>query len=338
MSLSTDSTYLKLISSRLRNFKQKSAYLWNFSCPLCGDSQKNKSKARGYAFAKGNNLFYRCHNCSASTNIGNLIKQVDTAVHKDYVLERYKTGETNKVVEAPLPLKTRLPIIKKSYDHAVYVSELPDSHYCKQYVINRKIPKETWNKLLFTEKYEDFANALVPDHGKNITNDARLIIPYFNEKKELIAVSGRSLIDTTYKLRYVTIRTNDSDIKLIYGLDTINKSEVVYIVEGPIDSLFLNNTIASSDSNLTKTAEVSGLENVVLVFDNEPRNKEIVKMIHSGIKAGHKVVIWPDTIVSKDINEMILNGMSVSDVQDIISNNTYQGVKANLKFNYWKKI
>jgi hypothetical protein len=338
MSLSTDSTYLKLISSRLRNFKQKSAYLWNFSCPICGDSQKNKSKARGYAFAKGNSLFYRCHNCAASTNIGNLIKQVDPAVHKEYVLERYKTGETNKVVEAPLPLKTRLPIIKQKYEHAVYVSELPDGHYCKDYVIARNIPKEKWNKLLFTEKYLDFINALVPDHGKNINNDARLVIPFFNKDKELVAVSGRALGETTYKLRYVTLRTNDSEDKLIYGLDTINQSEVIQIVEGPIDSLFLNNTIASGDANLNKTAESMNVENVVLVFDNEPRNKEIVKMIQTAIKAGRKVVIWPDTMIGKDINEMIQNGVSAGEVQDIISNNTFQGVKANLKFNYWKKI
>jgi hypothetical protein len=131
---------------------------------------------------------------------------------------------------------------------------------------------------------------------------------------------------------------NDSEDKLIYGLDTINQSQVIQIVEGPIDSLFLNNTIASGDANLNKTAESMNVENVVLVFDNEPRNKEIVKMVQTAIKAGRKVVIWPDTMQGKDINEMIQNGVSAGEVQDIISNNTFQGVKANLKFNYWKKI
>ena len=94
MSLYIDSKFLRLISSRLRNFKQKKDYLWNFSCPFCGDSAKNKTKARGYVFQKGSNLIYNCHNCGKGTSAGLLIKHVDPSLHKEYTLERYKAGES----------------------------------------------------------------------------------------------------------------------------------------------------------------------------------------------------------------------------------------------------
>ena len=74
MSLPIDTKYLRLVSSRLRNFKQKNTYLFNFSCPYCGDSQKNKSKARGYVFSKGNDLIFKCHNCGVGANVGNFLK------------------------------------------------------------------------------------------------------------------------------------------------------------------------------------------------------------------------------------------------------------------------
>ena len=176
-----------------------------------------------------------------------------------------------------------------------------------------------------------------PNHGKQIINDARLVIPFYDENDELIAVSGRALETGDKLLRYVTIRTNESQNKLIYGLDRIKSSEKILLVEGPIDSLFLNNCLASGDANLALTAkDISG--DVTLIFDNEPRNKEIVKMIQSAINLNHNVVIWPNTVTGKDINEMILNGNSPGEIEKIISRNTFNGIEAQLKFNMWKKI
>ena len=346
MALSTDSKYVRLVSSRLRNFKQKNTNLWNFSCPYCGDSKTNKLKARGYVYAKGNDLFYRCHNCGVGTNVANFLKHVDPSIHGEYVLEKYKSNTANtyhrKSNTSPRiitePPKFGHIQKRRIFEHGEWLSDLPSGHFCLTYVENRLLPEEHYDKLLFTSNYKAFCDALIPDHGKELVEDARLVIPYYNYQNELIAVSGRALESSSYKLRYVTLRTNDSTNKLIYGMDRVDLKKRVYLVEGPLDSLFLNNCVASGDANLALTVKNIQAEKITLVFDNEPRNKEVCKLIENAIKSNHDVVIWPDNIEGKDINEMILNGFSNSEIQDIIDSNTFYGLEAITKFTFWKKL
>lgn len=343
MSLPIDTKYIRLVSSRLRNFKQKNSYLFNFSCPYCGDSQKNKSKARGYIFPKGNDLIYKCHNCGVGANVGNFLKHIDSSLYREYTLEKYKTGETNNSYSANTILNIQPPKFgrvekAKIFEHAEWCSKLPSGHYCLEYLSKRQIPKEFYNKLLFTQHYKQFVDALVLNHGKQIVDDARLIIPFYNEYDDLIAVSGRALETSDKTLRYVTIRTNDSENKLIYGMDRINLNQSVKILEGPIDSMFLTNCVASGDANLTIVANEISSDEKLLIFDNEPRNKEIVKMMQDAIKLDHNVVIWPNNIKGKDINEMIIAGKTVDEIEKIISSNSFRSIEAQLRFNMWKKI
>jgi len=343
MSLPIDTKYIRLVSSRLRNFKQKNSYLFNFSCPYCGDSQKNKSKARGYIFPKGNDLIYKCHNCGVGANVGNFLKHIDSSLYREYTLEKYKTGETNNSYSANTILNIQPPKFgrvekAKIFEHAEWCSKLPSGHYCLEYLSKRQIPKEFYNKLLFTQHYKKFVDALVLNHGKQIVDDARLIIPFYNEYDDLIAVSGRALETSDKTLRYVTIRTNDSENKLIYGMDRINLNQSVKILEGPIDSMFLTNCVASGDANLTIVANEISSDEKLLIFDNEPRNKEIVKMMQDAIKLDHNVVIWPNNIKGKDINEMIIAGKTVDEIEKIISSNSFRSIEAQLRFNMWKKI
>jgi hypothetical protein len=227
---------------------------------------------------------------------------------------------------------------QKVFDHAEWVDKLPEGHFCLSYVKNRKLPKSSYDKLLFTSDYKRFVDALIPNHGKQLISDARLIIPFYNKDNELIAVSGRALETSDKTLRYITIRTNDSESKLIYGLDRIILSQKVLLVEGPIDSLFLNNCLASGDANLEIASKNVPAKDIVLVYDNERRNREIVNMMQKAIKNVYQVVIWPDSIEGKDINEMIVSGLSPDEIHEIISNNTFSGIQAQLKFNMWKKI
>ena len=347
MALYTDTKYIRLVSSRLRNFKQKNDNLWNFSCPFCGDSKTNLLKARGYVYAKGNDLFYRCHNCGVGTNVANFLKHIDPTIHDEYVFEKYKSGATSNTyhrTSSPAPrIITNPPkfghIKKRSiFEHGIWINDLPSGHFCLNYVENRLIPKEHYDKLLFTSNYKAFCDALIPDHGKELVEDARLVIPYFNYQNELIAVSGRALETSSYKLRYVTLRTNESTNKLIFGTDRVDLTKRVYLVEGPLDSLFLDNCVASGDANLALTVKNIQAKNTTLVFDNEPRNKEVCKLIENAIKSNHDVVIWPDGIDGKDINEMILNGFSAGEIQGIIDSNTFYGLEAIAKFTFWKKL
>lgn len=346
MSLPIESKYLRLVSSRLRNFKQKKDYLWNFSCPICGDSKKNLSKARGYVFAKGTNLFYSCHNCGVGISLGNLIKHVDSALYKEFVLERYKSGESGfSNFKSPSfdiqPPKFDKLDKQKVFEHAEWVGDLPEGHFCLTYLNKRKILDIPGikSRLLFTAHYKQFLDTLVPNHGKDkLVDDARLVIPFYDKYNELIAVSGRALENSDKTLRYITIRTVESENKLLYGMDKVDLNQTVKIVEGPIDSLFLSNCVASGDANLMIAAKNVDAAKKILIFDNEPRNKEIVKLMQDAIKSNHVIVIWPDNVPGKDINEMVMNGISPAEIEAIISSNSFSGLEAQTKFVFWKKI
>ena len=342
--LSIDIKFLRLISSRLRNFKQKKDNLWNFSCPFCGDSKKNLTKARGYVFQKGNNLIFNCHNCGHGTSVGNLIAHVDPSLHKEYIMDRYKAGENGNSnykkpkFDVPTPRFGKLDK-QKTFEHAEFCDKLPEGHFCLTYLQKRKIPVEHYGRLLFTSHYKQFVDALIPNHGKQLVDDARLVIPFYDEYNNLIAVSGRALENGDKTLRYITLRTEESDHKLIYGMDRIDLSKPVKIVEGPLDSLFLDNCLASGDANLTIVAKSINAPQKILIFDNEPRNKEIVRMMQDAIKANNNVVIWPNIINgSKDINEIFLSGLSLAEIESIISRSTFSGLEAQTNFVFWKKL
>ena len=342
MSLLIDTKYTQLISPRFEKFQRKSDYLYNCRCPLWGDSKKNKSKMRGYIYRKGNNLFYSCHNCGAGTSLGNLIKQMDAGLYKEYVMERYKAGESGnnsfKQVTTIAPPRFDKLDTNITYQNAERCDKLPDNHFCIQYLKNRRIPQEYYKLLYYTDNYKQFVSEVYPQVDKEITADKRLVIPFYDQYNSLIALSGRALEVSDYKLRYVTLRTNESEDKLIYGLDRVNTNETVRIVEGPIDSLFLQNCVAAGDANLSLVAKSISSGKKVLIFDNEPRNKDIVRMMQDAIKLGHDIVIWPDTIEQKDINEMIMAGRTKDEIESIISSNTFSGLQAQTKFVFWKKV
>jgi transcription elongation factor Elf1 len=336
MSVFIDRSFLLQLSPKLQRFTKKKDDLYNFRCPLCGDSQKNKLKSRGYVYRKKNDYFFMCHNCGASTTFYNFLKQVDPNLVKEYTLERYKNGETGNN-NYPKPdfeeYKTEKPIFKRSLD-LLTIESLPEGHFAKVYVQQRRIPEAFLSQLYFAE---DFA-AFIQDLGiqKELhKEDKRLVIPFYDGDKNLIAVQGRALGES--KLRYITLKLHD-DNKKIYGLDRIDLDKLVYVVEGPIDSMFLENAVATADSNLESITDALDKSKVVLVFDNEPRNKEIVSKMEKAIDNHFNVVIWPEMIEEKDINDMILAGFSPDEIQDIISKNTFVNLRAKVEFVNWKKV
>lgn len=342
MSLLNDIKYTLLLSPKFEKYQRKNDYLFNVRCPLCGDSKKNKNKMRGFIFKKDNRLIYHCHNCGAGMSLGNLIKNMDAGLYHEYTMENYKSGQSNNSLSIKNTINIHPPkfgtVEKKLYENAESCDKLPPEHFCIQYLKRRKIPEKYYNILYYTNDFNKFCEEIRSNHGKFISSDKRLVIPFFDEYNELIAVSGRALEKSDDKLRYVTLRVNDSEEKLVYGLDRIKKLEKVLLVEGPIDSLFLNNSLASADANLALTASSLNIKDITLVFDHEPRNREVVKLIDKSIQSGHKVVIWPETMIGKDINEFVMSGLSPDEIQNIISNNTFSGIEAKLKFNMWKKI
>jgi transcription elongation factor Elf1 len=337
MSVFIDRAFLLRISPKLQRFTQKKDDLYNFRCPLCGDSQKNKTKSRGYVYRKKNDYFYMCHNCGASTSFYNFLDKVDPTLIKEYALERYKNGDNNKS-DHKTPefeeFKTEKPTFKKSLD-LPSIDSLPEAHFAKVYVQQRRIPKDFFSQLYYAEDFAAFIQSLGIENTNLKEKDNRLVIPFYDKEKNLVAVQGRALGES--KLRYITIKLHEDNHKF-FGLDRIDEEKMIYVVEGPIDSMFLDNAVATADSNLESIMSIYDKSKVTLVFDNEPRNKEIVKKIDEAIEKHYQVVIWPEMIESKDINDMILDGFSPDEIQDIISKYTFVNLRAKAELVNWKKV
>lgn len=276
-----------------------------------------------------------CHNCGASMSFYNFLDKVDPHLLKEYALERYKNGEQgNDNYKKPDFEEFKAKPVFKEKINLPAISELPDEHYAKQYVITRKIPEHHHANLYFAQDFKKFIESLNIEKEGLKEDDPRLIIPFYDEEKNLVAMQGRALGES--KLRYITVKLHDDNMK-VFGLDRLNTEEMIYVVEGPIDSLFLKNTIATADANLLSASRLFDRSKLTLVFDNEPRNKELHKIMEKAIEEHYNIVIWPEMIQDKDINDMILSGFSSEEIEDIISKSTFVNLRAKMEFINWKK-
>jgi transcription elongation factor Elf1 len=318
-----DVKYINLISPRLQKFKRVKNNLYNFRCPICGDSQKNKNKARGYLYQVKSNTNFKCHNCGLNISFNNFLKQIDINTHKQYTFEKFKEGTTGKnfVVDEP-EFKFETPKFKPKLD----LPRASENLDARTYLEKRKLNPY---KFYYTNQFKSWTNSLKDVFDDTTKDEPRIIIPLFYQDT-LVGFQGRALGPS--KVKYITVMLND-DAPKIYGLDEVQKDKTVYITEGPFDSTFIRNACAMCGAD----ADISnwGISNPVWIYDNEPRNTEITARISRTIDKGDKVVIWPTTIKEKDINDMVLSGL---DVQSVIELNTYSGLEAKLKFTTWKKI
>jgi transcription elongation factor Elf1 len=327
-----DTKYLNIISPYLQQFKKKGDDLWNFRCPYCGDSHKSRTKARGFVFRKKNDLFFKCHNCGTGASLGNLIKTLDSKTYKDYIMERYKKGVETR--SSPQPeFHFNAPVFRKKgiLKGLKSIQDLPDDHPARQIVERRKLPVESLSDLYLCESFFKFTNSIIKGKFPFLDGDhPRLIIPFRGEDGEVFAYQGRAFGNEQPK--YITIKI-DADRDKIFGLDKVNKSKPILVVEGPLDSLFLDNCIAVAG------ADFSNMEgDLTVIYDNEPRNKEINKQIEKTIDQGKSVCLWPDTMEYKDINDMVIGGYTKEEIQEIITNNTFSGVAAKLRFAEWRRV
>ncbi len=325
----TEIKYLNLISSRLEKFKRKGDYLWNFRCPVCGDSKTNKNKARGFVFQMKGNLLYKCHNCQVSVPFPKLLEDLDQAMYKQYCLEKFKENNTTKKVDMRKVKRvvSTTPKFKVNILSSLTpIDNLNNSHPAKEYLLTRQLPTQA---LYFTEKFKEWTNSVKPNTFQDITKDEpRIIIPFIDKEGVVFGYQGRSLSNDG--LRYITILLDEERPK-IFGMNRIDYDKTIFITEGPFDSLLLENAVAMAGADVS-AVDLGG--DTVFVYDNEPRNTQITDRIKKHIDDGHKVVIWPSNIKEKDINDMYLEGYPVV---EIVKLNTYQGLTAKLKFNDWKK-
>ena len=349
MSSYIDIKYLNLLSTRLPKFKRKSEYLYNFRCPHCGDSQKSQTKARGFVYRKKNDMFFKCHNCGVGQTLGNLIKHLDPSMHKEYIFERFKDGKVVAKKEEPEFDFTPSRLLKSKekpfaeftrYDRALRqlrrFDELVQTHPAKQFVFDRQIPKEHFDKFFLATKFYEFCNEIQPGKFPDLKHDhPRVVIPFYDRAGKFFAFQGRAFGKEQPK--YITIKFDETKQK-IFGLDRIDLNKPVMITEGPIDSLFLDNAIAMAGADADGGITIQH-QQCTMIFDNEPRNEHIVSRMIKAVDKNFNVCIWPESVrEGKDINDLIISGKSVGQVQTLIYNNTHSGLTALQNINNWKRI
>ena len=337
MSIIIDTKYLSLLSPRLDRFKKVRDYLWNFRCPQCGDSQKSKSKARGYVYRKKTDLFFKCHNCGVGQSVGNLIKDLDPFLHKQYIMERYKAGETGQRKSKAPEFKFETPKFQsKNIDiNLPSIDSLPKEHYARVYCEGRTIPQQFMNKIFYTEDFKDWALSVCQiDYSNLVSKEPRLVIPFFDKDNQLIGAQGRALQES--KIRYVTVKIHEN-VPKVFGLERWNPKQHTYLVEGPIDSFFLPNCLAVAGADMSDLG-ILDKDKTTLIFDNEPRNFQIVRSMIKSLQDGWNVVIWPNSITCKDINDMVLTSIKDARLVEIINTNTYSGQRGEWEVHSWKKV
>jgi len=334
--------YIGMVSGRLEKFKRKGSNLYNFRCPICGDSQTHTHKARAYIFEKQGNMMFHCHNCNVTMSIPNFIKSIDQNIYNEMQMERLQDKKTPEQIDYEAFVeKMKKPIFMKSgpLKGLKKVSQLSPDHRVKKFVDARKIPNPYHAKLFCCPNFKQFTNNLIPnkfDEESIARDETRLLIPFFDKEKRLHAYQGRALGNS--KVKYITIILDDS-VPKVYGLDSVDFDKTTYVFEGPIDSMFIPNSIATAGGDLVSAiGTLPNKQNIVVVYDNEPRSKDTIKKLDKAIMQGYSVCIWPDNLEHKDINDMVLAGLTSEFIQFIIKSNTYRDLAAKMALTKWSKV
>lgn len=297
-----------------------------------------KNKCRGYLFEKKGYIRFHCHNCEADLKFDDFLKDVNSFVYQQYKDEKIKEWKFNN--------KSR-----KKYDDTEYqprkinsseqfkalntLDKLPSNHPAKQLVIARKIPQKFWNKLFYTPEFKTWVNTIIPNKFENVTFDEeRIVIPFYYHDK-LIAFQGRA-VNTKNEVRYITIVLDETE-PTVFGLDQANLNDPVYCFEGPIDAMFISNSIATAGGDLVNRLGKIDRRNIKIIYDNEPRSKETKLKMLRAIKDGFSVCIWPNNIKDKDVNRMVISGIDPKHIKFIIDKNLHSGYSGELLIKQWSK-
>lgn len=339
-----DKRFINYLSPRLPRFHWERENVANFRCPLCGDSQRSLTKARGYFYldTKLDEFRFKCHNCGECDGwtLKNWLGKFDSSLAEEYNMEKFKEVGSGRERLTPLRKSERVlnqsarivqrEAVRKTelIGNMVMISQLPSDHYARRYVEGRRIPSKFMDLLYFTKNYKQDIKGFETDLElwNKQPEDERLVIPFWTQDGRLKAVQGRAFDSSA--LRYITTKPNTDDTK-IYGEDRLIRGKTTLVVEGPIDSMFLPNCLATADANLLNA------KGDIYIPDNQYRNTAVCGIIDKIIKAGVKVVLFPPSVPWKDINDMISpdkGNMSQNVLFQLIGSNVYHGMAAELRF------
>lgn len=332
-----DKKYINLLSTQLQGFKWKSSDLANVRCPLCGDSNSNTKKKRGYFYLKAGHYVYYCHNECGTVSIKDLLYRLNAQLFNAYRMELLVSrGQKDPVHQTNIAVKYGtnqfLPDLRKLQK----ISQLGINHPAKLYVQKRKIPTPYHSVFRWCPNFMTWTNTIKPDKFEEkilVHDEGRILIPFFDEKNEFFAYLGRAI--SSNDVRYILI-VLDHDKPLLYGLNTADFDKKVWAVEGPIDSIFLNNCIALAGSNFLSLTSYQK-SHIVIAYDNEPRSSTTKTKIIHAVEQGFPVVIWPNWVEFKDINKMVESGWTSEYIEGLMDSNTFSGIEAKIRVEQWSR-
>lgn len=327
-------SYAKILGSRLEKFrtKRESPYLAVAKCPICNEGT-SKTKTRFYLYEKSHTINCVCHNCNVSCSLSKFLQLYHKTLFDEFKFDKFRTNDTKPTIKKIDFTPAKIVVKSNRILDLPLVSELPPDHPARLYIESRKLPDYPF---YFTERFYNFSSQFNDEFKSTKKDEPRIIIPFFDRKRNIFAYQGRDLIGKA-KQKYITVKIKP-DAPLLFGLKDLNIEEQMILVEGPLDSLFLPNCIASVNASLAATAKwfLTGINknptDLTLVLDNEARSKQICAEYKKAIMSGLKIVIWPKNHKEKDINEIFLSG---KDPIKIIMENTYVGLAAELQFSSW---
>lgn len=342
-----ESKYASLLSNRFDRYTNKNGSI-NFRCPYCGDSTKDKTKARGYLLSKNQAYYYYCHNCHISRSFSKFLEEQDQSLHREFIMELMKEKASTSISmgnTTPVDKFTSAkPVFKKMIGRKPFkelkkVSQLQHTHRAKRYILSRLIPSNLHYKIFYVENGYNWAKQWVPDkfpgaefNGK----DPRIVLPLCDSTGKCVGAVARS-IDPNSKLRYLKLNWDSGSTGFIYGLEALDQDKRVYVFEGQFDSMFIPNSVAVGSLHWQLIKNHIDAKDVTIVLDNEPRNKTTKESVDSAISKGYNVCIWPCTVEEKDVNDMVIAGYQPSLIKEMIDKNTFSGLKARLAFSVWAR-
>lgn len=329
--------YLRRVSYKLRNFTSKGNHKYIFSCPICGDSKTKRTKARGCAKDYGGKLMISCLNCSHTfKTFPKFLEQLDSLMYKDFVMDSFANKMVKEVVKIEegeyfkvLETRKYRPNIFSSLTELKY---LPDDNLGKKTALDRMLPIND-REMYYVENFIEWTKGHT-DKFRAVTGDIhpRIIFPFKARDGHYIGYTARSLKGEEPK--YFRIFIDEDEKEKFYGIDLLDETKQVYVLEGEIDSMFIPNAIAVSNGKLDTYLN----KDAIYIADIDTRNIHIMRGVSKLIERGLRVAMLPSNLGCKDINELIIKGYTTDNIIKLITENTFCGLFAKLYFDKWKSI
>ena len=343
-----DIKYARLLGSRLKNFKQVRGNTFAFS-HSCEDFTRSKIKTRGSIYVIKDSLNFHCYHCGASSRFSTLLRQEDPNLYDEYRMETFKESHVNSRNDS-IVIRDSQPVAEQEIvqntpqkpssaldSDIVLLSGLKSNHPVMKYVESRCIPTEFYDRIGFVPDFRDFAIKYDGQFKKSKHTHPRLVFPYYDTDDSIICYSCRAFGKEQPK--YIKLAVDNSKQKL-YGIWRLDYSKPIYVVEGQIDSLFIDNCIAVGSADYSSDFIIKHKDNIVIVPDSDyKRNPQVYGALEKAIDRGFKVSLFPESIPWKDVNDMVVKGgLSKEYIHDMIDANIMQGIRAKLELSFRKKF